>query len=365
MTLQELEEKIYEAGILGLNRLAVGSDLTLDELQKHLLRKPYLNQQIVNRSVSDATDGYHIRSGKDYGELASGNLPLGGIPAALAGIAYQQATGIKDSSLLGGDGGIFGTIGPNALLQSADNIEGLRQSGKAPALDALYDFGGGIYNLFNNPSSIDVTALGGPRAKGNVFNQGTIDVNSGPPRRNSYRHHPGGYNIPANAELTDLSQAVRDYQGFVSEGSPHTSGNYPRELAGMEFLNEQNQARAKMMSDSLAMDSQLARGQVPSLAPTGTTVIPTVSTDLEPHTSSTPGPAGATTLEIANSIIRRDGVPRLAKPPIDPVPFKVKKVKTVPKVTPASKGPAGYSRPTTQSAAPVFKSYGPPNMQRF
>ena len=34
------------------------------------------------------------------------------------------------------------------------------------------------------------------------------------------------------------------------------------------------------------------------------------------------------------------------------------------KATPLS-GPAGYSRPITQSAAPVFKSYGPPNRQRY
>ena len=61
-----------------------------------------------------------------------------------------------------------------------------------------------------------------------------LEFTSGPPTRQGWRHHAGGYVIPSNAELTDLSQSVRDYQGFVSEGSPHTSGNYPRELAGLQ-----------------------------------------------------------------------------------------------------------------------------------
>ena len=81
-----------------------------------------------------------------------------------------------------------------------------------------------------------VIAAGGPAGGLAAFmeEQRKRRMTSGPPRRNSYRHHPGGYNIPANASLTPESQAVRDYQGFVSEGSPHTSGNYPRELAGLQ-----------------------------------------------------------------------------------------------------------------------------------
>lgn len=173
-----VKDTLYGAGILGLNRLAAGFDLTEEELKRHLAGKPYRNQTIVNNAVSDATDGYHIRSGKDYGQLAKGNLPLGGIPAALAGIAYQQMDGIADSSIWDGNlSNPFGTFGKNAFLQSVDNIEGLRQSGNAPALDAMYEFGGNVYNLFNQPStpSLDITALGGPRTKGN-FTKGTINV---------------------------------------------------------------------------------------------------------------------------------------------------------------------------------------------
>jgi hypothetical protein len=72
-----------------------------------------------------------------------------------------------------------------------DNITGLRESGKAPALDALYNFGGSVHNLFNNPSSIDITERGGPRAKGNIFNQGQIEVN---PFANRHNQLPVGYN---------------------------------------------------------------------------------------------------------------------------------------------------------------------------
>ena len=72
---------------------------------------------------------------------------------------------------------------------------------------------------------------------------------SGPPRRNSYRHHPGGYNIPANASLTPESQAVRDYQGFVSECSPHTYANYPMTSAGPDAIARQDYERSRNVID--------------------------------------------------------------------------------------------------------------------
>jgi hypothetical protein len=50
---------------------------------------------------------------------------------------------------------------------------------------------------------------------------------SGPLARHGYRHHPGGYAIPANASLTPEAQERRDYQGFVSEGHPHTAYKFP------------------------------------------------------------------------------------------------------------------------------------------
>ena len=149
-------------------RMNVGFDVTEEDILRHRMNKSmnydgglkgYKHINTNSIPVSDATDGYHIRSGIDFANLATGNLPGGGIPAALSGIGYQQLAGLFD-----------GTVGKNAFLQSVDNIRGLRESGKAPALDALYNFGGGVHNLFNNPSSIDVTALGGPRAKGNIFN---------------------------------------------------------------------------------------------------------------------------------------------------------------------------------------------------
>jgi len=155
-------------------KMNVGFDVTDEDILRHRMNKSmnydgglkgYKHINTNSIPVSDATDGYHIRSGIDFANLATDDLPGGGIPAALSGIGYQQLAGLFD-----------GTVGKNAFLQSVDNIRGLRESGKAPALDALYNFGGGVHNLFNNPSSIDVTALGGPRAKGNIFNQGQIEV---------------------------------------------------------------------------------------------------------------------------------------------------------------------------------------------
>jgi len=168
-----------------LNRAFGGSDVTDSQIYNHLnVDKPYNNQTIVNNAISDATDGYHIRSGKDYGSMTKGDLPLGGLPATLGALAYQQVDGIADSSLFDVGTPImdtfnnktnntraswndipgqlkeagqfissipsgfetalknpFGTFGTNAFLQSADNIEGLRQSGNAPLLDKAYEIG--------------------------------------------------------------------------------------------------------------------------------------------------------------------------------------------------------------------------------
>ena len=53
-------------------------------------------------------------------------------------------------------------------------------------------------------------------------------MSSGPMSRNGYRHYPGGYNIPANASLTQEAQEARDYQGFNGRaGHPHTRANFP------------------------------------------------------------------------------------------------------------------------------------------
>ena len=92
-----------------------------------------------------------------------------------------------------------------------------------------------------------VIAAGGPAGGLAAFmeEQRKRRMTSGPPRRNSYRHHPGGYNIPANASLTPESQAVRDYQGFVSEGSPHTYANYPMTSAGPDAIARQDYERSR------------------------------------------------------------------------------------------------------------------------
>ena len=79
--------------------------------------------------VSDATDGYHFRSGKDAGKLSGTNtLPFGGIPMAIAGHGYQQAAGLLD-----------GTFGKNAYLQAVDNARGVAASGNAPAVQGIFD----------------------------------------------------------------------------------------------------------------------------------------------------------------------------------------------------------------------------------
>ena len=60
-----------------------------------------------------------------------------------------------------------GTWGNNAYLQGVDNMHGMMASGKAPAVQSLYDFGSNIHNILN-PTKVDIAALGGPMVKGNV-----------------------------------------------------------------------------------------------------------------------------------------------------------------------------------------------------
>jgi len=62
---------------------------------------------------------------------------------------------------------------------------------------------------------------------GDLFDRSPPRMTGGPMSRNGYRHHPGGYVIPANASLTPAAQEIRDYQGFVSEGHPHTAYKFP------------------------------------------------------------------------------------------------------------------------------------------
>jgi hypothetical protein len=151
-----------------LNRAFGGADVTDSQIYNHLnVDKPYNNQTIVNNAISDATDGYHIRSGKDYGSMTKGNLPLGGLPATLGAMAYQQLDGIADSSLFDGVMGrgkanlsdVGGTFGYNAFLQAMDNIEGLRQSGNAPILNKAYSVGQNIHGLLNRPPSEDAIRI--------------------------------------------------------------------------------------------------------------------------------------------------------------------------------------------------------------
>ena len=155
--------------MMNLNRLLGGADVTDQQIANHLDKQKftptsgnphdrsnvaYNNQNIINNSLSDARNGYHIASGKDYGSMTQGDLPGGGLAATLGALAYQQVDGIADSSLFDSfkkdkDGvrgksnfsNPFGTFGYNAFLQSADNIEGLRQSGNAPFLDTAYKIG--------------------------------------------------------------------------------------------------------------------------------------------------------------------------------------------------------------------------------
>jgi|TARA_R100001530_G_scaffold103621_1_gene72119 hypothetical protein len=130
-------------------RLLGGSDITDADAKAHILNK-YIDygtglagykDETMDGYVprSDAVDGYHYRSGKDFGNLATGNrLPLGGIPAALGGYAYQNLVGLTD-----------GTVGRNASLQAYDNMMGLIGSGKAPAVKYLYDVGSNLHGLFS------------------------------------------------------------------------------------------------------------------------------------------------------------------------------------------------------------------------
>ena len=125
-------------------RYASGGDVTQNAIAAHRSNKDgdygdglksYKDENLqkldgsLYQPVSDATDGYHFRSGKDAGKLSgSQNLNLGGLPMAAGSWLYQQANGLLD-----------GTVGSNANKQSIDNMQGLIASGNAPALKSLFD----------------------------------------------------------------------------------------------------------------------------------------------------------------------------------------------------------------------------------
>ena len=125
-------------------RYASGGDVTQNAITAHRSNKEgdygdglksYKDENLqkldgsLYQPVSDATDGYHFRSGKDAGNLSgSQDLNLGGLPMAAGSWLYQQANGLLD-----------GTVGSNANKQSIDNMQGLIASGNAPALKSLFD----------------------------------------------------------------------------------------------------------------------------------------------------------------------------------------------------------------------------------
>ena len=94
----------------------------------------------------------------------SGKLPFG-----LRGTFMGAAPTTGATLGLAGIAGTAGFMGANALMDSQWGDEhGLGRND-------FKGYGSNLYNLFNQPSP-DITALGGPRAKGNIFNKGTIDA---------------------------------------------------------------------------------------------------------------------------------------------------------------------------------------------
>jgi hypothetical protein len=114
-------------------RAVTGFDTTQDAIDAHRSNKYDDRGDGLAGYMDESTDGYkavsgnpyHIRSGRDVGNLSGNeNLPLGGIPAALAGGLFQQ----------------FDDFGKEGLLQSIDNARGLALSGNAPAVQSIFDF---------------------------------------------------------------------------------------------------------------------------------------------------------------------------------------------------------------------------------
>jgi len=126
-------------------RMAAGGDTTQNSIDAHRRNKTanfgdglmaYKDENMLNQDgttytpVSDATDGYHFKSGKDAGKIARGDMTMGGLPMGLFGHLYQQGTG-----LIKGDG----SFGKGAYLQAVDNNRGLAASGNAPFLQNFFD----------------------------------------------------------------------------------------------------------------------------------------------------------------------------------------------------------------------------------
>ena len=82
----------------------------------------------------------------------------------------------------------------------------------------------GMQNLYGNALDEGLARVG------DFFDRSPPTMTGGPMSRNGYRHHPGGYVIPANASLTPEAQAYRDRPAL---GNPHaqvTIDNTPSHL---------------------------------------------------------------------------------------------------------------------------------------
>lgn len=217
-------------------RLVAGGNITEDAIRAHVLNKNkdyggglkgYRDESLDGYvPQSDAVDGYHYRSGKDFGKLATGDsLPLGGVPALVAGHLYQQAQGLFD-----------GTWGNNAYLQGVDNMHGMMASGKAPAVQSLYDFGSNIHNILN-PTKVDINALGGPMVKGNVqevnpiveptvkpVEEPTVTKPINIPKYNTPQG-PAGYTKPKRSYAQQASAVNRKAKSMGVKSPIRRSGN--------------------------------------------------------------------------------------------------------------------------------------------
>ena len=128
-------------------------------------------------------------------------------------------------------------------------------------------------------------------------------------------------------------------------------------------VNKRDSYTGKQLADSLAMDAQLTYGQVPNYPKSAPQTVPF------PNAPGPEGPAGFTHPPVPPTTIR-SGTSDAALAQIQANIAAAKAKSTVlpkpVKATPLS-GPAGGPpvRNRTQSTAPVFKSYGPPNRQRY
>jgi len=129
---------------------------------------------VIQSSLQEGLTGLGNKLGMNFPAGGSVTDVLNSAKGAEYALGFGSNTRDAASRILASEGVSQQDI--DSIFKNSNTGQSLPNYSNSFREGPMFDFGGKLHNLFNNPSSIDITALGGPRAKGNIFNQGQIEA---------------------------------------------------------------------------------------------------------------------------------------------------------------------------------------------